>query len=348
MRQIEIRTDVTDAAGIGESLETVATVCLPDQLSQTPVVCFAWPGGGYSRQYFTFDMPGSTGGGEAGWHTDRGWIFVAVDTLNTGESSKPADPGLLTYANLGASMKATVDGVLSRLENGTIAEGFPRVVDPVKIALGQSLGGSLVVLCEGQQHIFDGIGVLGFSGHHTMIWAPPELVTGSRVYIPRGTNVAALTEDVFVAAMPEMAFDDRGWPLCAPGFHFEDEPQDIVAADMLDYPRRKGILPVWASATIPPCAMTMMSPGAIAPEAANVRVPVFVGVGERDTVPNPKSEPTAYQEASDVTVYICEGMAHMHNFGTPRALMWTRFHSWAEGVVAMREVSRRRTVVAVG
>jgi hypothetical protein len=87
--------------------------------------------------------------------------------------------------------------------------------------------------------------------------------------------------------------------------------------------------------------MTMMSPGAIAPEAASVTVPVFVGVGERDTVPHPKSEPTAYQQSTDVTAFICHGMAHMHNFGTPRELMWTRFHSWADGIAAMREASRR-------
>ena len=346
MRQIEIRTDVTDAVGIGEPLETVATVCLPDGDVLPELVCFAWPGGGYSRQYFTFDMPGSDGGGQAGWHTSRGWVFVAVDTLNTGESSKPQDPSLLTYENLARSMKATVDAVLARLENATVADGFPAVVDPVTIGLGQSLGGSLMVLCQGQQQVFDGIGVLGFSGRHTMIWAPPEKVTGKRVYIPRGTDIAALTEDVFVAAMPEMAFDERAWPLCAPGFHFDDVPQDIVSADMLEYPTRKGNLPVWASATIPPCAMTMMSPGAIAPEAAAIEVPVFVGVGERDTVPEPKTEPTAYENASDVTVFVCKGLAHMHNFGTPRELMWTRFHAWADGVAAMQAALGRRTAPA--
>ena len=343
MREIVIRTDVTDVTCISEPVETVATVCLPDEMATPPrIVCFAWPGGGYSRQYFTFDMPGGEGGGEAGWHTSRGWIFVAIDHLNTGESTKPREPSRLTYENLAASNQATVNAVLERLAGGTLVDDLPPVVDPVKIGLGQSLGGSLLVLTQGQFHTFDGIAVLGFSGHHTLIWAPPEKVTGPRTYVPRGTNVAALTEEVFVSAMPEMAFDDRGWPLCAPGFHFQDEPEDIVAADMLEYPTRKGILPVWASATIPPCAMTMMSPGAIAPEAANVTVPVFVGVGERDTVPNPKSEPAAYQQSLDITVYICRGMAHMHNFGTPRELMWTRFHSWANGVAAMHDETHRQ------
>jgi hypothetical protein len=340
MREIIVRTDVTDAVAIGEPLETVATVCLPDEIPASPIVCFAWPGGGYGRRYFTFDMPGATGGGQAGWHTGRGWIFVAVDTLNTADSSHPSDPGLLTYQNLAASMAATVSSVVERLAHGTLAEGVAAVVDPVVIGMGQSLGGSLVVLAEGQLHPFDGIGVLGFSGHHTMIWAPPGQGSARRVFIPRGTNVAALPGDTFVAAMPEMAFDERGWPLCASGFHFDDEPEEIVAADMLNYPERKGNLPVWASSTIPPCATTMMSPGAISPEAASVTVPVFIGVGERDNVPSPRQEPLAYPQVDDITIYICPRMAHMHNFAGTRERMWTRFHAWAEGVAAMARGSR--------
>ena len=336
MRTIDVRIDVTDVVGIGERLEVAATVCLPDDLAGPPVVCFAWPGGGYCKEYFTFDMPGSDGGGQAGWHTSRGWIFVAVDTLNTGSSTLPTDPSLLSFENLAASMDAVTKSILGQLTSGTLADDVPAIDDPLTIGFGHSLGGSLIVLCQGQRSTFDAIVVLGFSGHHTMIWAPPEKVTGKRVYIPRGTNVAELNEEVFVAAMPEMAFDERGWPVCAPGFHLADVPADVVAADMLDYPARQGNLPIWASASIPPCAMTMMSPGAIATEAASITVPVLIGVGELDTVPSPKSEPTAYEQATDITVFIQPGTAHMHNFSAPRELLWARVHSWAEGVRAMR------------
>jgi hypothetical protein len=46
MREIVVRTDVTDDAGLGEFLETVATVCLPDKTDVLPeLVCFARPGG---------------------------------------------------------------------------------------------------------------------------------------------------------------------------------------------------------------------------------------------------------------------------------------------------------------
>ena len=67
--------DVTDAAGLGETVHTTVTVTMPEpgMLADPPVVCFAYPGGGYGRGYYTFDMPGGTGGGQAGWHAARGW-----------------------------------------------------------------------------------------------------------------------------------------------------------------------------------------------------------------------------------------------------------------------------------
>lgn len=125
-------------------------------------------------------------------------------------------------------------------------------------------------------------------------------------------------------------------PSTAAGFHFDDEPRDIVAADMVDYPTRRGELPVWGTATIPPSAMTMMSPGAVAPEAATITVPVFVGVGERDVCPDPMSEPKAYEQATDVTVFVCPRMSHMHNFASTRELLWARLHAWGDGVAALQ------------
>src|SRR3954469_5532728 len=57
MKTVELRVDVTQAALLGQTLETAGRVPLPDPatLPEPPIVCFGWPGGGYSRRYFTFD-----------------------------------------------------------------------------------------------------------------------------------------------------------------------------------------------------------------------------------------------------------------------------------------------------
>jgi alpha-beta hydrolase superfamily lysophospholipase len=340
MRQVVVRADVSDAVGLGEPLQTAATVCLPDSVSSDPVVCFAFPGGGYSRRYFTFDMPGDKIGGQAGWHTSRGWIFVACDHLHCGESSQPTDPGKITYEHLVAANEATVQHVLGLLAHGELADDVPPIAAPATIGIGQSLGGATLILQQGQRATFDGIGVLGWSGRHTVNWVQPGSPKTAVRYFPRGTDVGALTPEVFTTAMPEMAMDEKGMPASTPSFHFDDEPADVVAADMIDYPSRRGNMPVWGSATIPPCSMTMMSPGSVAPEAASITVPVLIAVGERDACPDVMSEPKAYERATDVTVFVCPRMAHMHNFASTRQSFWARIHAWGEGVVALSRTER--------
>ena len=161
-RSVDVEVDVTEAADLGESVRTKATVVLPDSadLTDQPIVCLGFPGGGYGRHYYTFDMPGSDGGGQAGWHAERGWIFVGCDHLGVGESSLP-DPNRLVYKNVAAANHETVQQVLRRLGDGSLAQGFPAVRNPVVLGIGQSMGGCLTVVQQARHNTFDGIGVLG-------------------------------------------------------------------------------------------------------------------------------------------------------------------------------------------
>ncbi len=135
-----------------------------------------------------------------------------------------------------------------------------------------------------------------------------------------------------VGENPVFTARDDGLPMSTWGFHYDDEPPDMVADDMRDYPTRNGRVPVWGSATMPPCATLMLNPGCVADEAAAIRVPVFVGVGERDVCPDPRAEPQAYAQSPDITVFVCPRMSHMHNFASTREQFWDRLHTWGEGV----------------
>jgi len=333
---VELHPDVSRAANLGESLTTAVTVTLPDpaRLPRRPVVCFAWPGGGYSRRYFTFDVPGSAGGGQAGWHATRGWIFVSCDHVAVGDSDAPADPKRLTFENLAASNRATVDTVLARLAAGTLVAGFPPVVDAFTIGIGQSMGACLLIVQQAVHRTFDAIGVLGFSAIHTVLWMPPDARDLGTVSVERGSDVELVTEETAARYTPGMHSSAGELPATTAGFHFDDEPPDVVAADMIGFPTRRGQLPPWASATIPPCAVTMMSPGAVAGEAAANTAPVIVGIGERDVCPEPLAEPRAYERATDVTVFVCPRMSHMHNFAGSRERMWRRLAMWGDGLAA--------------
>jgi hypothetical protein len=331
----ELAVEVTDEVGLGEPLHVAAKVCVPEDLTPNPVVCFGFPGGGYNANYFTFDMPDANGGGEAGWHTSRGWIFVACDHLACGDSTPVTDLTAITWEHLIAANAAATRRILALLAGGEIDGDLAPVVPSVTIGVGQSMGGAILILQQGRHHLFDAVGILGWSGNHAVSWLPPGTPRPVARYWARGTSMGDLTREMHTAVMPEMAQDERGLPATARGFHYDDVPDEIVMADLVDYPTRRGQLPEWATAVIPPSAMTMMSPGAVSAEAAMITEPVFIGVGERDVCPDPRSEPKAYQQADDVTLFVCPRMGHMHNFASTRELLWDRLHTWGDAVATL-------------
>jgi hypothetical protein len=167
-KPIDLTIDVTHEVALGVPAHTVATVFLPDEadLADPPILCFAFPGGGYSRHYFSFDMPDSDEGGQAGWHSKRGWIFVACDPLGFGDSTVPAGNDL-NFENIALGNRATVEAIVYKLETGSLMENYPAISGATKVAIGQSMGGCFTIVQQGQLGTFDGIATMGFSGVHT-------------------------------------------------------------------------------------------------------------------------------------------------------------------------------------
>jgi hypothetical protein len=314
----------------------------PETLTDPPVVCFAFPGGGYSRRYFSFDMPGSVGGGQAGFHVDRGWIFIACDSLGFGDATAPGG-NVLTFENIALGNEATVKAVMAKLESGDLRPDYPLIRGAVKLGIGQSMGGCFTVVLQGQRQTFDGIGVLGYSGIHTIVpsrpgtpaIAWPWLLRSAGLDEPKLLNQPALD----TAAGPTLsdvesvneATSSSENPF-AWAFHWDDEPVDIVALDM-----QAGVdgapVPDWRSVPPPPsCGTLMVAPGAVATEAASITVPILLAMGERDVIPNPWMEPSAFKSSGDVSLFVCEHMAHMHNFASTKERFWRRIHHWGNGV----------------
>lgn len=167
---IDLTIDVSSAAGLEIAAHTTVTIHLPDagRLAIPPVVCFAFPGGGYCRRYYSFDMPNGTGGGQAGFHCDRGWIFVACDHLGFGDSTIP-EGNSLTLEGAAAANDATVRAVMERLEDGTLLDGMRPVTGATKLGIGQSMGGCFTLIAQGRHGTFDGIAILGYSAIHTVV-----------------------------------------------------------------------------------------------------------------------------------------------------------------------------------
>jgi alpha-beta hydrolase superfamily lysophospholipase len=301
MKRYDIDIDISGAEGVDLDgpLHTAATVCLPDAIDRRVDVLFGFPGGGYGRRYYDIEMlPGYS---QAAHHCAEGFVFVACDHLGVGDSSQP-DPFELSFENLAAANHATTTRVIERLAKGTLVDGVAPVDLRSKVGMGQSMGGCLLTVQQANHQTFDAVALLGWSGVFTNFPSPG----GERTTFAmpsRGTDVRAL--DVDLAASGPNADHFR---YC---FHWPDANAVLVDADLASYEPFAG-------------AVTMMTAGAVTPEAGAIDVPVLVACGERDVVPDPWAEPTAYRSSRDVSVFVVERMAHMHNFARTREVLWRR------------------------
>jgi pimeloyl-ACP methyl ester carboxylesterase len=326
VRSYDLRIDVSGVVDLDGDLSTAATVHLPDQIEGPVTVMFGFPGGGFGRKYY--DVQARPGYSQARYHTDRGAVFVACDHLGVGDSSQPDSFGL-TYENLAAANNETVGVVLRRLAEGRLADGVASVVVEKVIGMGQSMGGCLLTVQQANHATFDGVAMLGWSGIHTNFPAHD----GGRITYPmppRGTDLRPIADQVLGVVAP----DEDQFRFC---FHWPDEEPELMEPDLASYRPYSGVVrgddvTPWGSSTVPPCAVTMMTVGSVAKEAEAIDVPVLSASGERDVVPDPWAEPSAYRNSWCVTVAVIPRMAHMHNFARTRELMWERIDHFARSV----------------
>jgi hypothetical protein len=325
----ELSIDVTEAAGLGEPAHVGVSVVAPDPgaLGDNPVIAFARPGAGFTSGYFTERLPGQATS-EAAWHAGRGWIFVAVDHLGLGLSSANA-PERLTYASLAAAAAAADREVVARLEAGTLDPRLPPVAAPVRLGVGQSMGGCLTVVQQGQHRSFDGIAVLGYGARTTRLPLPP----GEPPFVvPWVLRDAPWGDAAIVLNAPEVAAEVLPEGELHPGLKWLDWAfyGDEVDPAAFEDPSR------WTTPVNLGIFSTLTTPGVIAQEAAAVRVPVLLAVGERDVIPDVRAEVFAYPSTSDIEIFECPRMAHMHNFAPTAELFWHRIHRWGEWVRDLR------------
>lgn len=325
MIKADIAVDVTAACNLERPLTVLATAFLPepDSLVKSQPLVFAVPGGGYSRSYYDMVFPGHVGYSQAEHHVDRGLVFIAIDHLGVGESS-PEVAETVHVEDIAAANDFAVRTIIDRLRGGTAVAGYPAVDVGARIGMGQSMGGGVTVIMAARHHTYDAIAVLGYSAIHTVLPMPKqdETVRASEYFaFSRDTELDELSIAESSAHVGEFLYP----------FFWQDVPADIVEADTRGgYPIRTSI-PSFG-ATLPTCAVAMLSPGYIKAEAAEVDVPVFIGLGERDVATDPHREPAGFASSTDISLVICDRMAHMHNFASTRQELWDRVVGWCRSV----------------
>jgi pimeloyl-ACP methyl ester carboxylesterase len=302
----DIRTDVAAAVALPGEHALAVSVFAPsaEALTERPALLFCLPGGTYTRAYWHREVPGRAGFSFAEHLARQGYVVVTVDYLGIGESSRNVAAADLTIERVAAANAAALAEVLARLADGEFAGGPITVGRP--IGVGHSMGGMLTIYQQALHRSFDAVAILGWGN-----LAPFELY-GARAELP--------DKDVLMAAARAGAFEqpppaDRG--RLHHLFHWEDVSSDVIRADdadLTDIPGLTGALRI--------------APLSAAEQAAEIAVPVFICMGERDVSVDPHREVTAYRSARDISLLVLPRSGHCHNTAGTRMVLWDRIGRW--------------------
>lgn len=288
----------------GDGAMIAAHVFTPDRVAAErlprPTWIYAVHGANSSWRYFDMHVPEHDRDeySFAAYMTSRGIGVVAVDALAMGESVFPLDPELLTMEVLAAAHGQAFDTSVRRW----IADGADGAVQPAQnvlfCGLGHSGGGGVTIVTQALFRPFELIAVLGMPVGDFELPGGQEETVSAMHFDERG-----------FFSMPTLTKAALKWSVGP------EVPDDVIDAFHEAVPT-------------PPCEMTMMQPGTLAPYARKIDTPIFLGYGEVDLARTPLSEPAQYSASRDVTLSIHPGCYHQHWAGPRRAEMWAALANW--------------------
>ena len=315
MGPIELTFDVTEALPAEVTQGTRALIAAWLFFPDDPALCGPKPvtivltnGGSYDKRYHHAVVPGRTGYSAAERLAALGNVVLLPDHLGMGGSSRMPDQKLATRQVVAAANHAAVEQFHAQLDAGTLHQALPPLQPALRLGGGHSMGAMLATIQQANHASYDGLLVLGYTAqgvHGTM--------NGQKFayahLLPRDGEV------------PDYTSNDRRAQ--RQNFHWEDVPEDVIAYDdtlAVETPSQIGRISI--------------ETGIIAAEAARVRVPVFVGLGERDVSPDPAAEALFFRNSPDFTCFILPQSAHCQVFASTRQRFWDRIHGWGRSLLS--------------
>lgn len=290
---------------------------MPAQMPAQPAALVCLAGGNMNRRYFDLcPEDGDDSFSFAAQMTARGFIVITLDYLGLGESSKPADcyallPELLTTACVNASA-----AVLTQLREGSLSAEIPALPQLLSLGIGHSMGAMMTVLHQamGAQHA--GIALLGFSTRGLAQYLPPKVVAMTRE--EQRAGLAGFAQKMFQTQYPVIRSSGNGEQVYGSA---KAEAKGVAALKQA------------TDCLLPVTAYLSMLPGNVAPEAAQVKVPVLLGHGERDMAGPPAESAAAFSASHDVRVLVLPETGHSHFLFPTRLELFDRLADWAQSVI---------------
>jgi pimeloyl-ACP methyl ester carboxylesterase len=301
----------------GESrLRMAVEIRHPDPAVAKPVALVCLPGGAMNKRFFdlyaTDGSPDAMSFSFARQMAARGFTVVMLDYLGLGGSDQPADGYALTPEVLTRANRHALEVVLPELR-----AQFPGLKT---IGVGHSMGAMMTVLQQAHHRPHAGLALLGFSTRGL-----PEYL------IPEARALAAQGTDAVRAQLVELA--RKTFQVPYPVIKASADSSALYAGSRAD-PRAAAVIKPAATQMLPVPAFMSMLPGNVAPEAAQVDVPVFLGVGELDIAGPPQDIPAAFPASPDASLHIWPATGHSHFLFPSRQQQFETLAAWTDKVTS--------------
>ncbi|QHS10338.1 alpha/beta hydrolase [Sinimarinibacterium sp. NLF-5-8] len=317
-QQVDVQLDTGITLPEFGALHIGASVWLPPSPERARALLLCLPGGNMNRRYFDLRPPAPDDGdlsySFAAQMSARGFIVAALDHLGLGSSSKPEDGWQLTTEVLVDADIAATTELLARLHSGRLTAALPALPDLFSIGVGHSMGAMLTVLQQHRARQHRALALLGFSTRGLPEYAPPQLKDAD----PHRAR----------ALIPDVARKLFRMPY--PVIHSANGSGNNAELFGSKKAEAAGIAAL-KSATdclLPIPATLSMLPGNVAAEAAELDVPIFLGIGARDMVGIPQQVPAAFTGSTDITLNVLPETGHSHFLFPARAQLFERLAAW--------------------
>jgi pimeloyl-ACP methyl ester carboxylesterase len=315
----------------GENALQIAVDLFAPPAGVTPhALLWCLPGGNMNRRYYDLIPPAEdedeadTSFSFARTLAAHGCVVASVDYLGLGGSSKPDDGWLCTPDTLTAINRHVHEILLAKLRDGSAHPRLGALPKLVSIGVGHSMGSMMTILQQAAHAPHAALVLLGFSTRGLPEYLPPQL---------KGFDDPLAARPLLVDVAKRM-YGGQPFPVIHTARAGNSELFGSRKAD----PNGVAALKAATDCMLPVPATLSMVPGNVAPEAATIAVPVFLGVGARDMVGPVHQVPGAFTASMDLTLLVLPETGHSHFLFATRALLFRRIAQWLGAVVVDDEV----------
>ncbi len=317
--QIDLQFDVAVGLPGDGPVQMAASVWLPQDPAAAPRIWCCLPGGNMNRGYYDLQPPDDASDSSYSFARQmcaRGDLVAAFDYLGIGDSTRPEDGYLLTPALLTEANAQVLSALLQRLRAGEL-EGVPALPALRAIGVGHSMGAMMTVLLQAHARPYEALALLGFSTRGLPEYLSPEIRELAQDVPKVRARLVELSKTMFPVPYPVIKSSGNGAELYGSA---KAEPAGVAALKRAT----EHVLAV-------PAFLSML-PGNVAPEAAQMDVPLFLGLGERDMAGSTHQIPAAFPASRDVTLQILPETGHSHFLFPARERLFARLDHWIRGV----------------